>query len=319
MIALVFPGQGSQAVGMGRELVERFPEAAETLRAADEALDFPLSKVCLEGPEDELRRTENTQPALLAVSIAAHRVLGARVLYTPALGAGHSLGEYSALVAAGALPFADALRAVRARGSFMQAAVPERIGAMAAVLGLSAELVAQACAEAAQGEVVAPANINGADQTVISGHAGAVERAGAACKALGAKRVLALPVSAPFHCALMEPARKRMVHVLERIPFVEPRYPVVSNVLARPVTEPGQIKALLLEQIVAPVRWYESVQMMVAAGVTTFVELGAGKVLSGLLRRAAKDVTVLNVEDGASLDVALTKLGTLGLSSKEPR
>ena len=316
MLALVFPGQGSQSVGMGKDLAERFPEARAVMQEADAALDTPLGKLCFEGPDEELRRTENTQPAILAVSIAALRALEARTPLLPAIAAGHSLGEYSALVAAGALPFADALRAVRARGGFMQAAAPERVGAMAAVLGLSAELVAQACTEAAQGEVVAPANLNAADQTVISGHAGAVLRAGAACKALGAKRVLPLPVSAPFHCALMEPARKRMVHVLERVPFAAPRYPVVSNVLAAPIEGGARVKALLLEQITAPVRWHESALAMLAAGVTTFVEVGPGRVLSGLLRRAAKEapsatglpIKIFNVEDGASLDQTLKEL-----------
>lgn len=310
MLALVFPGQGSQSVGMGRDLAARFPEARLALEEADAALDFPLSKLCFDGPEDELRRTENTQPAILAVSIAAHRALAARVALAPAMAAGHSLGEYSALVAAGALSFADALRVVRARGGFMQAAVPERVGAMAAVLGLSSELVAEACREAAQGEIVAPANMNAADQTVLSGVAAAVERAGAACKARGAKRVLPLPVSAPFHCALMEPARKRMAVVLGHVTLRAPVYPVVSNVLASPVQDAERIKALLLEQIVAPVRWHESVVSMSQAGVRTFVELGPGKVLSGLLRRATQGAQVLNVEDGASLDAALLALSS---------
>jgi [acyl-carrier-protein] S-malonyltransferase len=224
------------------------------------------------------------------------------------MAAGHSLGEYSALVAAGAIGFTDAVRAVRARGSFMQAAVPERLGAMAAVLGLSPDAVASACSEAAQNDVVAPANINGAEQVVISGHAGAVERAVALCKAKGAKRVLPLPVSAPFHCALMEPARRRMIHVLERIQISEPAFPVVSNVRAEGVRDAATIRALLLEQIVAPVRWHESILWMAAQGVTTFIELGPGRVLSGLLRRAVKDARVLNVEDGASLDATLREL-----------
>ena len=308
MLALVFPGQGSQSVGMGQDLAARFPEAKATFEEADAALDFRLSKLCFEGPEDELRRTENTQPAILAVSVAAYRVLAARVPLQPALAAGHSLGEYSALVAAGALSFGDALRVVRARGGFMQAAVPERVGAMAAVLGLPADLVTEACVDAAHGEIVAPANMNAADQTVLSGIAAAVERAGAACKARGAKRVLPLPVSAPFHCALMEPARKRMAAVLDHIVLNAPAYPVVSNVLALPVQDPARIKALLLEQIVAPVRWYESVLHMHQVGVRTFVELGPGKVLSGLLRRSTQDCRLLHVEDGTSLGATLTAL-----------
>jgi [acyl-carrier-protein] S-malonyltransferase len=305
MLALVFPGQGSQSVGMGKDLWDRFPEARAALAEADDALGFPLSKLCFEGPEDELRLTENTQPAILAVSIAAWRALKSRGEPTPAFAAGHSLGEYSALVAAEAIPFADALRAVRARGGFMQAAVPERLGAMAAVLGLAAEEVARACADAAQGEVVSAANLNAPDQTVISGHAGAVERAGALCKERGARRVVPLPVSAPFHCALMEPAARRMAAVLDHTPIAAPRFPVLCNVLAEPVSDPHQIRALLLRQITAPVRWHESVNAMVALGVRSFLEVGPGQVLSGLVRRIHREASVHSVEDGASLEKAL--------------
>jgi [acyl-carrier-protein] S-malonyltransferase len=308
MLALIFPGQGSQSVGMGKDLALRFPEARRALEEADAALGFPLSRLCFEGPEEELRRTESTQPAILAVSVAALRALEARVALSPALAAGHSLGEYTALVAAGAIPFADALRAVRARGGFMQAAVPEGMGAMAAVLGLSAEEVKKACAESAQGEVVAAANLNAPDQTVISGHAAAVERAGARCKERGAKRVLPLAVSAPFHCALMEPAARRMAAVLERLPVSALRFPVVANVTAAPNSDPARIRPLLLEQVTAPVRWHESVAAMATAGVTRFVEIGPGRVLSGLVRRIARGAEVLNVEDGASLEEAMKVL-----------
>lgn len=308
MLALVFPGQGSQAVGMGKDLADRFPEARAALEEADQVLGFPLTRLCFEGPEEELRRTENTQPAILAVSIAALRALEARASLSPAMAAGHSLGEYSALVAAGAIAYPDALRAVRARGGFMQAAVPERVGAMAAVLGLDAAAVEQACAEAAQGEVVSPANLNGPDQTVISGHAGAVERAAALCKQRGARRVLPLPVSAPFHCSLMEPAAKRMAAVLERLPVAAPRFPVVSNATAEPNADPGRVRALLLEQITAPVRWSESVRRMIAAGVDRFVELGPGQVLAGLVRRISRDVRVVSVQDAASLESSLEVL-----------
>jgi [acyl-carrier-protein] S-malonyltransferase len=311
MLALVFPGQGSQTVGMGKDLAERFPEAQAALAEADAALGAPLARLCFEGPAEELRRTENTQPAILAVSIAAWRALAARMELAPAMAAGHSLGEYSALVAAGAIPYPDALRAVRARGGFMQAAVAEGVGTMAAVLGLAAEEVKRACADAAKDSdslVVAAANLNGPDQTVISGHARAVERAGALCKERGAKRVLPLPVSAPFHCALMEPAAKRMAAVLELVPITPPRFPVVSNVTAAPNREAERIRPLLLEQITAPVRWNESVQAMVAAGVTRFLEIGPGQVLSGLIRRIAPKAELWNVEDGASLDKALKEL-----------
>jgi [acyl-carrier-protein] S-malonyltransferase len=308
MLALVFPGQGSQAVGMGRDLADRFAEARAVFAEADEVLSFPLFRLCVEGPEEELRRTENTQPALLAVSIAAQRALEARLSLAPVLAAGHSLGEYSALVAAGAIPFSEALRAVRARGGFMQAAVPERLGAMAAVLGLRAEEVEQACAEAAGLGVVSAANLNGPIQTVISGHAHAVERAVALCRERGAKQVKYLPVSAPFHCALMEPAARRMAAVLERLPISALRFPVVSNVLAQANSDPDRIRPLLLQQITAPVRWSESVETMVGVGVTTFLELGPGQVLSGLIRRIAPGARTLSVEDGPSLEAAVREL-----------
>ncbi|HUM10728.1 MAG TPA: ACP S-malonyltransferase [Myxococcaceae bacterium] len=302
--AFLFPGQGSQAVGMGKALAEAFPEARGVFQAADDALGESLSRLCFEGPESELVLTRNTQPAILATSIAAHAVWTARG-GAGALVAGHSLGEYSALVAAGALSLADAVRAVRARGTFMQEAVPAGTGAMAAVLGLDAEVVARVCAEAAEGQVVSPANYNSPEQTVIAGHAAAVERASAKLREAGAKRVVPLSVSAPFHCALMEPVKPRLAEVLARCTVSSPRVPVVSNVEAAPNADPARVVPLLLAQVSAPVRWVESIRALAAAGVTRVVELGPGRVLGGLVKRICKDIEVLNVEDPASLEKAL--------------
>jgi [acyl-carrier-protein] S-malonyltransferase len=307
-IAFVFPGQGSQAAGMGKELYERFPEARGVFDAADDALGERLSRVCFEGPEDALKLTANTQPAILTVSVAAHAVFAQRAP-TPALVAGHSLGEYSALVAAGAMPLSDAVRAVRERGRLMQEAVPAGVGAMAAVLGLEPEKVEEACRAAAQGQVVAPANYNSPEQTVIAGHAQAVERARVALLAAGAKRVLPLPVSAPFHCSLMAPVQPPLEAVLRRVTFSTPRAPVVSNVEAAPNADPARIVPLLVQQVTAPVRWVECIQALQRAGITRVVELGPGRVLSGLVRRTAKDLQVFNVEDGASLEKALAAMG----------
>jgi [acyl-carrier-protein] S-malonyltransferase len=307
-IAFVFPGQGSQTVGMGKALYEQYPEARAVFDAADEALGEKLSRLCFEGPEDALKLTANTQPAILTVSVAAHAVFAARGP-AAAFVAGHSLGEYSALVAAGSLTLADAVRAVRARGTFMQEAVPAGVGAMAAVMGLEPAKVKAACDAAAQGQVVSPANYNSPEQTVIAGHAEAVERAGVKLKEAGAKRVLPLPVSAPFHCALMEPVKPRLGEVLGRIRVAAPRVPVVTNVEARPNPDAARVVPLLLEQVSAPVRWIECVEALRAAGVTRVVELGPGKVLGGLIKRIAKDVESFNVEDPASLDKALAALG----------
>jgi [acyl-carrier-protein] S-malonyltransferase len=302
--AFLFPGQGSQAVGMGQSLAEAFPEARAVFASIDDALSERLSHQCFQGPAEALTLTANTQPAILAVSLAAHAVWSARAPVPTHL-AGHSLGEYSALVASGALGLADAARAVRARGLFMQEAVPKGEGAMAAVLGLDAQTVARLCAELAQGEVLSPANYNTPEQTVVAGHARAVERAMGRFKEAGAKRVVLLNVSAPFHCALMAPVVPRLQAVLEPLRIHPPRVPVVSNVEARPNTDAARVVPLLLEQVTAPVRWVECIRAMVDAGVTRMVELGPGRVLSGLVRATDRTVEVLNVEDAASLEKAL--------------
>jgi len=309
-LAFIFPGQGSQTVGMGKDLHDGFPEARAVFDAVDAALGEKLSRLCFEGPEEALKLTANTQPSILTVSSAAAAVLAARGV-VPELVAGHSLGEYSALVAAGACGAAEAAKAVRARGTFMQEAVPAGQGAMSAVLGLAPEKVREICAAVAAetGAVVSPANYNDPSQTVIAGAAGAVEKAGAKLKEAGAKRVLPLPVSAPFHCALMAPVRGRLEPVLRAIPWKAPAAPVVTNVEAKPNSDPARIVPLLLEQVTAPVRWIECVEELVRQGVTRVVEVGPGKVLSGLAKRIDKSVEVWNVEDRASLEKTLAALG----------
>ena len=309
-LAFIFPGQGSQTVGMGKDLHDGFPEARAVFDAVDAALGEKLSRLCFEGPEEALKLTANTQPSILTVSAAAAAVLAARGV-VPELVAGHSLGEYSALVAAGACGAAEAAKAVRARGTFMQEAVPAGQGAMSAVLGLAPEKVREICAAVAAetGAVVSPANYNEPSQTVIAGAAGAVEKAGAKLKEAGAKRVLPLPVSAPFHCALMAPVRGRLEPVLRAIPWKAPAAPVVTNVEAKPSSDPARIVPLLLEQVTAPVRWIECVEELVRQGVTRVVEVGPGKVLSGLAKRIDKSVEVWNVEDRASLEKTLAALG----------
>lgn len=299
--AFIFPGQGSQHAGMGRELAENFKSAALAFEEADDALGFSLSKLCFDGPEEELKLTANTQPAILAASVAALRALKDESPLTPAFVAGHSLGEYSALVASGALDFADALRTVRARGSFMQDAVPVGVGAMAAILGVEPELLAEICAEAAQGEVVSPANFNSPGQIVIAGHTGAVNRAIEIAKGRGFRKAMLLPVSAPFHCALMQPAADRLAGTLEAVQVNPMVTPVVSNVEATPNGDAARVKPLLVTQVCSPVLWDASVKRMVADGVTRFVEIGPGKVLAGLVKRIEKEAVALNVQDAAGV------------------
>ncbi len=308
MIAFVFPGQGAQQVGMGRALAERFSECRETFEQADAALGMSISRLCFEGPADQLMLTEYTQPALVAVSTAAARVLTARGVQ-PAFLAGHSLGEYSAHVAAGTLSLADALRTVRSRGRYMQEAVPVGEGAMAAVLGLEAALVAQVCEEAAQGEIVSPANLNAPGQVVIAGACTAVERAGERAKALGARRVVPLKVSAPFHCALMQPAQERLARDLRGLVVSDPTIPVVANLDAQPKRDGAAALAALVGQVTAPVRWEQVVRRLASEGVDTYVEVGAGSVLSGLIRKIDRAARVLSVTDVAGVDDAVSALG----------
>ncbi|RKH16275.1 [acyl-carrier-protein] S-malonyltransferase [Corallococcus praedator] len=307
-VAFVFPGQGSQAVGMGKDLYEQFPEARAVFDAVDDALNEKLSTTCFEGPEDALKLTATTQPAILTVSAAVHAVFKTRGP-APAFVAGHSLGEYSALVAAGSLDLRDAARAVRARGTFMQEAVPADVGAMAAILGLAPDAVKAACDAAAEGEIVSPANYNSPEQTVIAGHKAAVERAGLKCKEAGAKRVMPLPVSAPFHCALMDPVKPKLAQVLAGVRVLAPQVPVVSNVEATPNSDAARVVPLLLAQVSAPVRWIECVEALKAHGVTHVVELGPGKVLGGLIKRITKDIESFNVENAATLEKVLAALG----------
>ncbi|MDY0291695.1 MAG: ACP S-malonyltransferase [Desulfuromonadaceae bacterium] len=305
MLAFVFPGQGSQYAGMGKELCAEFRHAREVFEQADDALGQHLTRLCHEGPEDQLRLTANTQPAILTTSIAALRVLQHETGLNADLLAGHSLGEYSALVAAGALDFADAVKIVRQRGTFMQEAVPDGKGAMAAVLGVDAETLAQICAEAAQwegkDEIVTPANFNAPGQIVIAGHTTAVERALAIASERGAKRALRLPVSAPFHCPLMLPAGERLQSELEQVVINPLNIPVVSNVEASAYTDASKTIDLLVRQVSAPVRWDESVNAMISQGVVRFIEVGPSKVLCGLIRRIERKIPCANIEDIKSL------------------
>ena len=308
-IAFIFPGQGSQAAGMGRELAEKYAAAREVFEEADDALGFALSRLCFEGPAEDLQLTENTQPAILATSVAALRAAEGEGLPRPAFVAGHSLGEYSALVAAGALSLADAVRTVRKRGRYMQEAVPVGVGAMAAVLGADLETIESVCAEVRRGsEVCGAANINSPGQIVIAGSAAAVERAMPLLKERGAKRAIPLKVSAPFHCALMLPAQERLAADLEQIEFKDLSVPLVTNVDARLIHTGAEARDSLVRQVSQPVRWRETIELLSREGVETFVEVGPGKVLSGLVRQTAPPARSLNVENAASLEAARTAL-----------
>jgi [acyl-carrier-protein] S-malonyltransferase len=299
-IALIFPGQGSQAVGMGKDLAEKYALARQTFEEADDALGYKLSQLCFEGPEDKLRLTEITQPAILTVSVAALRVLETRVP-RPAFVAGHSLGEYAAHVASGTFSFADAVRIVRNRGKYMQEAVPVGVGAMAAILGMDLEKVTEVCLEAAQGEVCSPANINSPEQIVVSGNTAAVERAAKLADERGAKRAKLLPVSAPFHCSLMKPAQDRLENDLKKLGMQKPVYPVACNVDAALVSDHLKALQTLVRQVTGSVKWDPCMRLLIAKGVQTFIEVGPGKVLCGLMRQIDRSKTALNVSDDASL------------------
>jgi len=306
-IAFVFPGQGSQTVGMLAELAATYPQVEETFREASDALGYDLWQLVSQGPAEELNKTWQTQPALLAASVAIYRVWQAQGGEQPVLMAGHSLGEYSALVCAGVLNFADAVKLVELRGKLMQEAVPEGTGAMQAIIGLDDAAIRQACEESAQGQVVSPVNFNSPGQVVIAGNKEAVERAGAACKAAGAKRALPLPVSVPSHCALMKPAADKLAVALEGITFNTPAMPVINNVDVKAESDVSAIRHALVRQLYSPVRWTESVEAMAAQGVTHLLEMGPGKVLTGLTKRIVDTLTAAAVNDTASLNAALGK------------
>jgi [acyl-carrier-protein] S-malonyltransferase len=305
--AFVFPGQASQYPGMGKELVDKYPAARAVFDEADKALGFSISQMCFSGSEEDLKQTANTQPAILTCSVAIYRVLEEKGI-TPDFVAGHSLGEYSALVAAGSLKFSDAVKIVYKRGKYMQEAVPAGLGAMAAIMGLSHAVVMDACKRAADGQVCSPANLNSPEQTVISGHAEAIKRAVEIASQLGAKRAVILPVSAPFHCALMMPAQEKLEKDLRKMEFAPLRVPLVTNVDADTETSGDEARDALIRQVTMPVRWEESVRELIDEGVNTFVEVGPSRVLTGLLRQIERSVGTLNVEDEKSLATTLEKI-----------
>jgi [acyl-carrier-protein] S-malonyltransferase len=306
-LAYLFPGQASQYSGMGRDLADNFPESRAVFDEADATLGFPISKMCFAGSEDDLKLTENTQPSIFAVSVAALRAIEKRGI-VPDFVAGHSLGEYSGLVAAGALDFATGIKLLRKRGQFMQEAVPKGEGAMAAIMGLSPADVAEICKKAIDHEIVSPANLNSPEQTVISGHAGAVKRAVEIASQYGAKRAVILPVSAPFHCALMEPAQRKLEPELRSAAFSALRLPLITNVDAEAIKSGEEARDALIRQVVMPVCWLDSIRELIASGVTIFVEVGPGKVLCGLMRQIDRSVRCFNIEDSASLKSTLEKI-----------
>jgi len=309
--AFIFPGQGSQSVGMGKDLFNNFPAGREVFEEADAALGFSLSEMCFLGTAEDLALTANTQPAILTVSVAAFRVMATENFSMPDFVAGHSLGEYSALVAAGAIDFSDAVKTVRNRGAYMQEAVPVGTGAMAAILGLPLETVENACAEAAKGQICSPANVNSPAQIVIAGDADAVDRACELLKTRGAKRAIKLNVSAPFHCALMLPAQERLAKDLDKIDFQDLKIPIFENVSAETNKSGERVPKALTEQVSKPVRWAQTVENLILEGVDTFVEVGAGKILSGLVRQINRDVRCLNVENFDSLKSSQESLRNL--------